>query len=58
MIKALIIDDEPLARNIIKEYLLNFPQIQVMEECGNGFEGLKAINQHKPQLVFLDIQMP
>ncbi|WP_017256881.1 LytR/AlgR family response regulator transcription factor [Pedobacter arcticus] len=58
MIKALIIDDEPLARNIIKEYLLNFPKIEVVEECGNGFEGLKAINQHQPQLVFLDIQMP
>ncbi len=58
MIKALIIDDEPLARNIIKEYLLNFPQVEIVEECGNGFEGLKAINQHQPQLVFLDIQMP
>lgn len=58
MIKALIIDDEPLARNIIKEYLLDFPQVEVVEECGNGFEGLKAINQHQPQLVFLDIQMP
>ncbi|HET8829028.1 MAG TPA: DNA-binding response regulator, partial [Pelobium sp.] len=46
MIKALIIDDEPLARNIIKEYLLSYPQIEVLEECGNGFEGLKAINQH------------
>lgn len=58
MIKALIIDDEPLAKNIIKEYLLNYPQIEVVEECGNGFEGLKAINQHQPQLIFLDIQMP
>ncbi|MFC5282184.1 LytR/AlgR family response regulator transcription factor [Pedobacter alpinus] len=58
MIKALIIDDEPLARNIIKEYLLAYPQIEVVEECGNGFEGLKAITQHQPQLVFLDIQMP
>ena len=58
MIKALIIDDEPLARNIIKEYLLNYPQVEVVEECGNGFEGLKAINQNQPQLVFLDIQMP
>ncbi len=58
MIKALIIDDEPLARNIIKEYLLAYPQIEVVEECGNGFEGLKAITLHQPQLVFLDIQMP
>ena len=58
MIRALIIDDEPLARNIIKEYLINYPIIEVVEECGNGFEGLKAINQHQPQLVFLGIQMP
>lgn len=58
MIKALIIDDEPLARNIIKEYLLAYPQIEVVEECGNGFEGLKAITHHHPNLIFLDIQMP
>lgn len=58
MIKALIIDDEPLARLIIKEYLLDYPQISVVQECGDGFEGLKAIQQHKPDLVFLDIQMP
>lgn len=58
MIKALIIDDEPLARNIITEYLLSYPQIKVVEECENGFDGLKAINQHQPNLVFLDVQMP
>jgi two-component system LytT family response regulator len=58
MIKAVIIDDEPLAREVVKEYLLNFPQIQVMQECNDGFEGLKAIQQHQPDIVFLDIQMP
>ncbi|RFS24814.1 response regulator [Chitinophaga silvatica] len=58
MIKAVIIDDEPLAREIVKEYLLNFPQIQVVQECNDGFEGLKAIQQHQPDLIFLDIQMP
>ncbi len=58
MIKALIIDDEPLARDIIKEYLKEYPQIEIAEECGNGFEGLKAITRHQPQLIFLDIQMP
>lgn len=58
MIKAVIIDDEPLAREVVKEYLLGFPQIQVMQECNDGFEGLKAIQQHQPDLVFLDIQMP
>ena len=56
--KIIIIDDEPLARGIVKEYLAGFPQIQVVSECGDGFEGVKAIAQHQPDLVFLDIQMP
>ena len=58
MIKAVIIDDEPLAREVVKEYLLNFPQITIMQECNDGFEGLKAIQQHQPDIIFLDIQMP
>lgn len=56
--KAIIIDDEPLARSIIKEYLLAYPDIEVVEECSDGFAGLKAIQQHEPDLIFLDIQMP
>ena len=56
--KAIIIDDEPLARSIIREYLLAYPDIEVMEECSDGFAGLKAIQQHQPDLIFLDIQMP
>jgi two-component system, LytTR family, response regulator len=56
--KAILIDDEPLARSILKEYLSDFPQIIIAEECNDGFEGLKAIMQHKPDLIFLDIQMP
>ncbi|PSL31776.1 LytR/AlgR family response regulator transcription factor [Chitinophaga ginsengisoli] len=58
MIKAVIIDDEPLAREIVKEYLLSFPQVQLMQECGDGFEGLKAIQQQQPDIIFLDVQMP
>ncbi|MCW3073125.1 MAG: DNA-binding response regulator [Flaviaesturariibacter sp.] len=58
MIKALIIDDEPLARSIVKEYLQGFPQVDLVQECGDGFEGVKAIQQHAPDLLFLDIQMP
>ena len=58
MIKALIIDDEPLARSLIAEFLTNHPTIEIVQECGDGFEGLKAIILHKPDLVFLDIQMP
>lgn len=58
MIKSIIIDDEPLARSIVKEYLQNHAGIEVVQECNDGFEGVKAIAQHKPDLVFLDIQMP
>jgi two-component system LytT family response regulator len=58
MIKAMIIDDEPLARSIVKEYLQGFERIQVAQECSDGFEGIKAIQQHRPDLIFLDIQMP
>lgn len=58
MKKVLIIDDEPLARSLIIEYLQDFKELQVMAECNNGFEGLKAIQQFEPDLIFLDIQMP
>lgn len=58
MIKAIIIDDEPLARDVIKEYLHAYPFINVVQECGDGFEGVKAISQHQPELIFLDVQMP
>jgi two-component system LytT family response regulator len=58
MIKAVIIDDEPLAREVVKEYLQAFPQVQLLQECGDGFEGLKAIQQHQPDILFLDVQMP
>jgi two-component system LytT family response regulator len=58
MIKALIIDDEPLARLIVKEYLQAYPQITLVQECNDGFEGIKAIMQYQPELIFLDIQMP
>lgn len=58
MYKVVIIDDEPLARSIVKEYLEAHPQLQLMAECGDGFEGVKAIQQIQPDLIFLDIQMP
>lgn len=56
--KVIIIDDEPLARSIVKEYLQKHTQLELMQECGDGFEGVKAIQQHQPDLIFLDIQMP
>lgn len=58
MTKAIIIDDEPLARSMVLEYLEPYPDITVVQECSDGFEGLKAIQQHQPGLIFLDIQMP
>ncbi|MGC4037453.1 MAG: LytTR family transcriptional regulator DNA-binding domain-containing protein [Chitinophagaceae bacterium] len=58
MRKIIIIDDEPLARSIVKEYLQKYTDLEVAQECNDGFEGVKAIQQHQPDLVFLDIQMP
>jgi two-component system LytT family response regulator len=57
-IRALIIDDETLARELIKNYLKNQPDIEIIGECENGFEGVKNIAELKPDVVFLDIQMP
>ncbi len=57
-IKALIIDDEELARELVKNYIRSIPEIDIIGECSNGFEGMKAIQELKPQLIFLDIQMP
>lgn len=58
MTAVIVIDDEPLARAMVMEYLQAYPDLQVVAECGDGFEGVKAIQLHKPGLVFLDIQMP
>jgi len=56
--KVLLIDDEPLARSVVAEYLQSWPQLEIAQECNDGFEGVKAIAQHEPDLIFLDIQMP
>ena len=58
IIRTVIIEDEALARNLLKNYLADHDQIEIIAECENGFEGLKAINEMKPDLVFLDVQMP
>lgn len=57
-IKAIIIEDEELGRELIKNYLKDQENIEVVMECENGFEGIKAIQDLKPDLAFLDIQMP
>lgn len=56
--RVILIDDEPLARSVVSEYLQSWPQIEIVQECNDGFEGVKAIAQHEPDLIFLDIQMP
>jgi two-component system LytT family response regulator len=58
MNKVIIIDDEPLARSIVAEYLQDVKDVEIVAECNDGFEGIKAITQHQPALIFLDIQMP
>ena len=58
MQKALIIDDERLARNELKKLLLEFPEIEVIGEAANAAEGLEKIENLSPDLIFLDIQMP
>ena len=58
MIKIIVIEDESLARDIIRKYLEELDGFEIIAECANGFEGLKAIQELKPDIVFLDIQMP
>jgi len=57
-IRTLIIDDEALARDLLRHYLSKDERIEIVGECSNGFEGVLAIQEMKPDLVFLDIQMP
>ena len=55
---AMIVDDEELARNLLREMLADHPEIEIIAECANGFEAVKAAAQRKPDLLFLDVQMP
>jgi two-component system LytT family response regulator len=55
---AIIVDDEELARRIVREYLSATPGVRIVAECANGFEAVKAVAEHKPDIVFLDVQMP
>ncbi len=56
--KVLIADDEPIAREILQKQLLRYSQIELIAICSDGKEALLAIEKHKPDVVFLDIQMP
>ena len=57
-IKTIIIDDEPLGREIIREYLQDHNDVEIMAECKDAHEALEAIESHNPDLIFLDISMP
>jgi two-component system, LytTR family, response regulator len=56
--KALIVDDEDLARKLLREMLSGHSEIAIAAECANGMEAVKAAAEHKPDLLFLDVQMP
>ena len=58
MLKVILIDDEPLARQLVRTFLEGYNEVAIVAECADGFEGFKAIEEHKPDLIFLDIQMP
>ena len=57
-LKAIVVDDEWPARMVLKEYLAAHADVSVVAECSNGFEAVKAVSDHHPDLLFLDIQMP
>ena len=57
-LSAIIVDDEELARALLREYAESCGGIDIMAECSNGFEAVKVISERKPDLVFLDVQMP
>jgi two-component system, LytTR family, response regulator len=57
-LRIVIVDDEPLARAVVREYAGGDPAIEIVADCGNGFEAVKAVAELKPDLVLLDVQMP
>jgi two-component system LytT family response regulator len=57
-IRAIIVDDEELARQVLRELLASHPEIELVAECANGFEAVKSVIELKPDLLFLDVQMP
>ena len=57
-LRTIVVDDEPLARQVLLEYLSEMPGIEVVAECANGFEAVKAVAELTPGLVLLDVQMP
>lgn len=58
VLRVIVVDDEPLARTVIREYLKAHPGVEVVAECANGFEAVRAVSELSPELMFLDVQMP
>jgi two-component system LytT family response regulator len=56
--RVIIVDDEDLARGLVREFLGSHADVEIVAECANGFDAVKAITEQQPDLVFLDIQMP
>jgi two-component system, LytTR family, response regulator len=56
--RVVIVDDEKLARSVLREYLQKHSDVEIVAECANGLEAVKAVTEQKPDLIFLDIQMP
>jgi two-component system, LytTR family, response regulator len=57
-LRVIIVDDEPLARSVVREYLAGTSGVEIVAECGNGFDAVKAVSELTPDLMFLDVQMP
>ena len=57
-LRIVIVDDEPLSRSVVREYASADPTIEIVADCANGFEAVKAVSELKPDLVLLDVQMP
>jgi two-component system LytT family response regulator len=57
-LRIVIVDDEPLARTVVREFAAEDPEIEIVADCANGFEAVKAVAELKPDLVLLDVQMP
>jgi two-component system LytT family response regulator len=57
-LRVAIVDDEDLARAVVREYLTAMPDVEVVAECANGFEAVKAVSELQPDLLLLDVQMP
>ena len=58
LLRVIVVDDEALARTLLRELLAAHADIEIIGECGNGFEAVKAVTEKKPDLILLDIQMP